>query len=189
MRVAWRGRMWHGAAPPGAQAFMSQFVFETHGWPQIGPVHLLLNCSALPLQQLRRAKDSLLIGDAAALASRVATYNDVADTYERPQLFSTMSTTWTPMDSSVKGYFTTPAGSSNYNALFTASADLYSSSSAWTNADMGICIAAATNINGTCTSGASIIGAQTSGSVSGGMPIASLVEATATLTPNTAPVM
>ena len=99
--------------------------------------------------------------------------------------FSTASTSWTPMDSTVEKSFTTPAGSGNYNALLTASADLYSSSSAWTNADMGICLAAATTINSTCTSGASIIGAQTSGSATGAMPVASLVEATATLSSNT----
>ncbi len=75
------------------QAFMSQFVFETHGWPQLGPLHLLLNCSALPVGQLRRAKDSLLMGDSAALASMVAAYNDAADSYERPQLFSPMGFT------------------------------------------------------------------------------------------------
>jgi hypothetical protein len=58
-------------------------------------VHLLLNCSALPIQQLRHAKDSLLMGDPAALNSTVVAYNDAADTYTRPQLFSTMSTTKT----------------------------------------------------------------------------------------------
>jgi RHS repeat-associated protein len=100
--------------------------------------------------------------------------------------FSTTSTAWTLMDSSVETSFMTPAGSGNYSTLLTASADLYSSSSAWTNADIAICIAASTAINSTCTSaGASIIGAQTSGSVAGGMPIAALVEATQTLAPNT----
>ncbi len=101
-------------------------------------------------------------------------------------LFSTASTTWQLMDSSVETSFTTPAGSSNFNTLLSASADLFSSSSAFTSADMGICFAAASSINSTCTSpGASIIAAETSGSATGAMPIAALVEATQTLTPST----
>jgi RHS repeat-associated protein len=100
--------------------------------------------------------------------------------------FSTSSATWTIMDTSVQTSFTTPAGGSNFSTLLTASADLYSLSSAFTNADMGICLAASSSINSTCTStGASIIAAQTSGSATGAMPIASLVDATATLTPST----
>ncbi len=100
--------------------------------------------------------------------------------------YTTTSTSWTLMGSSVETSFTTPAGGSNYNALLTASADLFSSSSAFTSADMGMCFAAASSINSTCTStGASIIAAQTSGSATGAMPIAALVEATQTLTPNT----
>ncbi|MHB8488854.1 MAG: fibronectin type III domain-containing protein [Candidatus Dormibacteria bacterium] len=100
--------------------------------------------------------------------------------------FNWSSASWELMDSSVERSFTTPAGTSNYNALLTASADLYSSSSAFTNADIGICFAAAATINSTCTStGASIIASQTSGSATGSMPIASLVEATQTLAPST----
>ena len=77
------------------QASSSQYVFETHGWPQLGPVHLLLNCSALPIQQLRRAKDTLLLGDPKVLTSMVAAYNDAADIYDRPQLFVTLNTSKT----------------------------------------------------------------------------------------------
>jgi len=100
--------------------------------------------------------------------------------------YTTTSTSWTLMGSSVETSFTTPSGSSNFNALLSASADLFSSSSNFTNADMGICFAAASSINSTCTStGASIIAAQTSGSATGAMPIAALVEATQTLAPST----
>jgi RHS repeat-associated protein len=101
-------------------------------------------------------------------------------------LFSTSATTWQLMDSTVETSFTTPAGSSNFSTLLSASADLFSSSSAFTSADMGICFAAASSINSTCTSsGASIIAAETSGSATGAMPIAALVEATQTLSPST----
>ena len=98
--------------------------------------------------------------------------------------YSTASTSWTLMNSNVEKTFTTPSGSSNFNALVIASADLFSLSSAWASADMGICFAAGSSLSSGCTAGSSIIAAQTSGSATGAMPVAALVEATATLAPN-----
>ncbi len=102
----------------------------------------------------------------------------------QPLQFTTSSTTWQLMDSSVETSFTTPTGSSNFSTLLTASADLYSSS-AYSYSDMGICLVAAATVNSSCNSGANIIAAKTSGAAAGAMPIASLVEATQTLAPNT----
>jgi RHS repeat-associated protein len=99
-------------------------------------------------------------------------------------LFSTTSASWVPMDNSVMTTFVTPSGTGQYNALFTASADLYSASSAYATADMGICLEAGGTISLTCATPATMIATQTSGSASGSMPIASLVEATQTLDPS-----
>lgn len=100
---------------------------------------------------------------------------------------TTPSNAWQLMSmSSLDDTFATPAGPGNYSALMTASADLYSSSSAYTNANLGICLSAAGGtINSACSAAGDIIlGSQTSGSVSGSMPIASLAEDTQTLLPS-----
>lgn len=63
--------------------------FETEGWPQLGPVHLLLNSTALTINKLAQA-DKLLVADQAALDASVAAYNDRAGTYPRSNLFMTV---------------------------------------------------------------------------------------------------
>lgn len=70
--------------------FASQYDqggFETEGWPQLGPVHLLLNSTALSIGQLARATKQLLVGDQATLDRTIAGYSDAAGTYDRPELF------------------------------------------------------------------------------------------------------
>jgi hypothetical protein len=62
--------------------------FETEGWPQIGPVHLLLNSTALTINKLADA-DKFLIADQVALDGAVAAYDDRAGTYPRSNLFMT----------------------------------------------------------------------------------------------------
>jgi len=61
--------------------------YETHGWPQVGPVHLLLNATALTLGQLTGKLDKLLVADQPTLAATIAAYDDRAGTYDRPMLF------------------------------------------------------------------------------------------------------
>ncbi len=73
------------------QAQSEQRVFETEGWPQLGSVHMLLNATALTINQLNHASKDLLVQDQAALRSTVQAYTDSADSYLRPNLFYTMS--------------------------------------------------------------------------------------------------
>lgn len=73
------------------QAQSEQHVFESEGWPQLGSVHMLLNASALTINQLNHASRDLLIQDSAALRATVDAYTDAAGTYQRPSLFYSMS--------------------------------------------------------------------------------------------------
>jgi hypothetical protein len=68
------------------KAHREQFVYETHGWPQIGPVHFLLNSSAATNRDLRKVR-KILTRDHQALQKRIAEYEDAAGTYERPAWF------------------------------------------------------------------------------------------------------
>lgn len=61
--------------------------FETEGWPQLGPVHLLLNSSALSVGQLMKSPKDLLVADQEALDRTIAGYTDAAGTYDRPKFF------------------------------------------------------------------------------------------------------
>jgi len=61
--------------------------YETEGWPQIGPVHLLLNATALRIGQLMGDLDKLLVADQSTLDATIAAYDDRAGTYKRPMLF------------------------------------------------------------------------------------------------------
>jgi len=61
--------------------------YETQGWPQIGPVHLLLNATALRIGQLTGNLDKLLVADQSTLDATIAAYDDRAGTYKRPMLF------------------------------------------------------------------------------------------------------
>lgn len=63
--------------------------FETQGWPQVGPVHLLLNATALRIGQLMGNLDKLLVADQPTLDATIAAYDDRAGTYPRPMLFIT----------------------------------------------------------------------------------------------------
>ena len=65
----------------------SQKICETQGWPQLGPVHMLLNATALPLKQLVHASKNLLLRDPESVDREIATYTDSAGTYARPTLF------------------------------------------------------------------------------------------------------
>lgn len=85
-----------GARPPSIlylwvfrTAASRQPVYETQGWAQVGPVHLLLNCSALTAGDLRKAT-GMLMRDPAELAANVARYTDVSGNHPRPSLFQTM---------------------------------------------------------------------------------------------------
>ena len=64
-----------------------QAVFETHGWPQLGPVHLLLNSTALPLKQLVHPGKDLLLRAPADVDKAIVSYGDSAGTHARPSLF------------------------------------------------------------------------------------------------------
>ena len=66
--------------------------FETEGWPQLGPVHLLLNATALNVGQLMGPLDKLLVSDTANLDRTIGEYNDHPNTYDRPMLFIDGST-------------------------------------------------------------------------------------------------
>lgn len=61
--------------------------FETEGWPQLGPVHLLLNSTALSVGQLARSPKDLLVADQETLDRTIARYIDASGTYDRPHLF------------------------------------------------------------------------------------------------------
>ncbi len=61
--------------------------YETQGWPQLGPVHLLLNATALRIGQLMGNLDKLLVADQSTLDATIAAYDDRAGTYKRPMLF------------------------------------------------------------------------------------------------------
>jgi hypothetical protein len=61
--------------------------FETQGWPQVGPVHLLLNATALTLGKLMGNLDKLLVSDQPTLDATIAAYDDRVGTYPRPMLF------------------------------------------------------------------------------------------------------
>jgi len=61
--------------------------YETEGWPQVGPVHLLLNATALRIGQLMGNLDKLLVADQSTLDATIAAYDDRAGTYQRPMLF------------------------------------------------------------------------------------------------------
>jgi hypothetical protein len=72
-------------------AQMDQRGFETEGWPQVGPVHLLLNATALTMNQLAKGAKRLLIADQEALNKTVAGYEDSAGTRQRPEVFYSAS--------------------------------------------------------------------------------------------------
>ena len=61
--------------------------FETQGWPQVGPVHLLLNATALTLGKLMGNLDKLLVSDQPTLDATIAAYDNRVGTYTRPMLF------------------------------------------------------------------------------------------------------
>ena len=61
--------------------------FETQGWPQVGPVHLLLNATALTLGKLMGNLDKLLVSDQSTLDATIAAYDNRVGTYTRPMLF------------------------------------------------------------------------------------------------------
>jgi hypothetical protein len=63
-----------------------QWVYETHGWLQTGPVNLLMSPSSLSLSALRHAKDHLVRGN-ADLEKMMAQYTAAAGDYPRPLLF------------------------------------------------------------------------------------------------------
>jgi hypothetical protein len=63
--------------------------FETEGWPQLGPVHLLLNSSALSVGQLMKSPEDFLVADQESLDRTISEYTDTAGTYDRPKLFVT----------------------------------------------------------------------------------------------------
>jgi hypothetical protein len=54
-------------------------------------VHLLLNSTALPIQQLVGARKKLLVEDAAMLERMVGAYSDAPGTFDQPELFFLMS--------------------------------------------------------------------------------------------------
>jgi hypothetical protein len=64
-----------------------QAVFETHGWPQLGPVHLLLNSTALPLKMLMHPGEKLLATTPESVDALIAGFSDKAGNYPRPNLF------------------------------------------------------------------------------------------------------
>jgi hypothetical protein len=63
--------------------------YETEGWPQLGPVHLLLNATALRIGQLMGNLDKLLVADQSTLDATISAYEDRVGTYKRPMLFVT----------------------------------------------------------------------------------------------------
>jgi hypothetical protein len=68
----------------------SQGGMEVHGWPQLGPVHLLLNSSALSLRDLLVNRKHLLLKDGAAVDQRMTAWRDHSGEYLRPSLFGDM---------------------------------------------------------------------------------------------------
>ena len=69
-----------------------QRSLETEGWPQIGPVHLLVNATSLTLNQLAGGGAQKLIArDEDGLKTRLAAVDEKAGEYQRPDLFMTMS--------------------------------------------------------------------------------------------------
>jgi hypothetical protein len=66
--------------------------FETEGWPQIGPVHLLLNTKALTINQLARGVKNLYVQDEAMLTRAIGGYADAPGDFKRPELFALVST-------------------------------------------------------------------------------------------------
>lgn len=67
--------------------FSEQSVYETHGWPQTGPVHMLLNGSAMPSTEAINEAMKNLVRDRDGVAKAVATFEDGVGTYPRPGLF------------------------------------------------------------------------------------------------------
>jgi len=64
-----------------------QAVFKEQGWLQIGPVHLLLNSSALPLGSLLKSRKDLLLQDPKNVDDWMASFSDGAGSHPDPGLF------------------------------------------------------------------------------------------------------
>jgi hypothetical protein len=64
-----------------------QWVYETHGWPQAGPVHMLLNGAAM--RSVGAVQDAMknLLHDRESVARAVAEFKDAAGNYPRLGLF------------------------------------------------------------------------------------------------------
>ena len=63
-----------------------QWGYETQGWLQTGPLHILLNGSALPLGALRKSS-KLLMNNGKTVREAVSSFKDEAGEYPRPSLF------------------------------------------------------------------------------------------------------
>lgn len=95
--------------------------------------------------------------------------------------YTTSSTSWTLMDSTNLDTTFTP--SSTGTALLTASADVFTTT-AGTNQDLGICVAAAGTITAGCANGTVVTWAENAGANTY-MPIAALVQGTSAVTSGT----
>ncbi len=62
-------------------------VYKEQGWLQLGPVHMLLNATALPMLTLWRKGKDLLLPDPASVNAWLASFNDKAGSYLPSGLF------------------------------------------------------------------------------------------------------
>lgn len=68
------------------QRITRHLVFQSHGWPQVGPVHLLLNTEALNLSDIRRGL-KLLTEDRAELTAALARLTNAPGLLPFPKLY------------------------------------------------------------------------------------------------------
>jgi hypothetical protein len=68
------------------QGFVRHVVAESHGWPQLGPVHLLLSSAALNVRDMRRGRE-LLTEDRTELTAALGGFSDAPGLLPSPKLY------------------------------------------------------------------------------------------------------